>query len=58
MEIYKIKSEAEYIADLALGIMSGRKRAEIPQYLLDEIYRKLENIADTLDEYHDFGDDD
>lgn len=58
MELYEIKSKAEYIADLAVGIMSGNARAEIPQTLIYEIYRQLSNIADTLDEYHDFGEDD
>lgn len=56
-ELHEIKSKAEYIADLALGIMSGNVRAEIPQHLLDDIYRQLDNIAGTLDEYHDFGED-
>jgi hypothetical protein len=58
VELYEIKSKADYIADLATGIMSGNARAEIPQELLDDIYRQLSNIADTLDEYHDFGEDD
>ena len=58
MELYEIKSKAEYIADLVTGIMSGNVRAEIPQELLDDIYRQLSNIADALDEYHDFGEDD
>lgn len=58
MELYEIKSKAEYIADLATWIMSGNARAEIPHHLLDDIYRQLANIAETLDEYHDFGEED
>lgn len=54
MEIYQIKSKAEYISDIALGIMAGNTRKEIPQTLVDDIYRQLCNIADTLDEYHNF----
>lgn len=56
-KIYEIKSKAEYIADLATGIMSGNVRSEIPQTFIDDIYLQLSNIADTLDEYHDFGEE-
>lgn len=58
MEIYQIKSKAEYISDIALGIMAGNAREDIPQTLVDDVYEQLCNIADTLDEYHDFGEED
>ena len=57
MMLHEIKSKADYISDLAFGIMNGAKRAEIPQTLIDDICRQLSNIADTLDEYHDYGED-
>ena len=55
--LYQIKSKAEYIADIALGIMAGNAREKIPQTLVDDIYEQLLNIADTLDEYHTFGEE-
>ena len=53
-ELYEIKSKAEYIADLITGIMAGCKHEDIPQTLVDDIYRQISGIADTIDEYHDF----
>lgn len=53
-ELYEIKSKAEYIADLITGILAGFKHEDIPQPLVDDIYRQMSDIADTIDEYHDF----
>lgn len=53
-----IANKAEYISDIARGIAIGESREDVPLTLLDEIFSKLLNIADTLDEYHDFGEED
>ena len=57
-KIYEIASKAEYIQDVVRGIEAGLIVEEVPQSLIDEIYNKLCDIADTLDAYHDWGMDD
>lgn len=57
-ELYQIASKAEYIQDLVMGIKSGLVTEPIPQSLVDNIYQQLCNIADALDEYHNFNQED
>lgn len=57
-ELYQIASKAEYIQDLVMGIESGLVTEPIPQSLVDNIYQQLCNIADALDEYHSFNQED
>ena len=57
-ELYQIASKAEYIQDQVRGIKSGLVTEPIPQSLVDNIYRQLCNIADALDEYHSFDQED
>lgn len=54
-ELYEVRSKAEYIEDLINGITLGIRKEEVPQHLVDEMFRKLEEIADILDEYYDWG---
>ena len=56
-ELYELASKATYIEDLSRGISIGIKSDDIPQTLVDEMYRKLQEVADTLDEYYNWGDD-
>lgn len=57
MEIYELKSKADYISDLVIAMLAGRIRKEMPQHLIEDCYRKLCDVSDTLDEYHDFGEE-
>ena len=54
-ELYELKSKAEYISDLVRAMLAGNIREEMPQHLIDECYRKLCDVSEALDEYHDFG---
>lgn len=54
-KLYEIKSKAQYISDLAIAMMAGCVNAEMPPELIDDCCRKLQEVADALDEYHDFG---
>ena len=59
--LYKIASKAEYIMDIARSVATQKEGNEIgtvDAVMLDNILRQIENIADTLDEYHDWGEDD
>lgn len=52
-ELYELKSKAEYISDLILhGAELSSFREPVPQHLIEEMYRKLSDVADTLDEYY------
>lgn len=53
-----IASKAQYIQDLAIGILAGNVHDPLPEIYASDILRQLQAIADVLDEYHDFGLDD
>lgn len=57
-KLYELKSKAQYISDLALAMMAGCIRAEMPQNIIDECFQKLNDVAETLEEYHDYGEED
>ena len=60
MEIlHKIASKAEYIMDIARSTATqqeGNEIGTVDTVTLNNILRQLENIADTLDEYHNWED--
>lgn len=56
--LYKIASKAEYVMDVARSVATQKEGNEIgtvDAVRLNNILRQLENIADALDEYHDWG---
>lgn len=53
-QLLKIASKAQYIADVAAAIASGRSLGIVDRSLMDDILRQLNNISDTLDELHDW----
>lgn len=58
--LYKIASKAEYIMDIARSVATQKEGNEIETVdtvMLNNILRQLENIADALDEYHDWGEE-
>ena len=61
MDFYKIKSKAEYIADIALdAALKNEKHGIVETAELQAIYNQLCEIADKLDECHNWeaGEDD
>ena len=57
----QIASKADYIADLARDAMYQREIENetigiVDNAKLEEVLHQLENIADTVEEYHTFGD--
>ena len=55
-QLLKIASKAQYIADVAAAIASGRSLGIVDRALIADILRQLDNISDTLGEYHDWED--
>lgn len=56
--LYKIASKAEYIMDVARAIAvqrEGREVKIVDTAKLNGLLRVLEDVADNLDEYHDWG---
>lgn len=52
-QLYEIASKAQYIHDIALDL-SDQDIGIVEDALLDGVLRQLCNIAETLDEYHDW----
>lgn len=48
----KIKSKADYIADVVINMLAVGEL--LPDNVGEDILRSLSNIADLLDEYHNF----
>ena len=44
------------MADVALAIMAGNGDP-VPQTVMSDVFRQLNDIADALDEYHNFDTD-
>ena len=55
--IAEIQSKAEYIADVATGLLAGCEREPLPEWVAHRILQDLESIGDAIGEYHKWDDE-